>query len=159
MISLRPLLEQDLQLAFEWENLPELWKVSEQQGPFSIEEIAAFHRKCLDPNNTEIERLIICFDFLPIGAIDIFEYDPTNHHCGLGIFIAKPDYRQKGYGATALNHAIDILNRRGCQLIRSIIYSYNVSSRRLFLKAGFSEGAAIPYNKQPAHQFIWIRTT
>ena len=159
MISLRPLLKEDLQLAFEWENLPELWKVSEQQGPFSMEEIAAFHAKCMDQTNPEIERLIICLDVLPIGAIDIFEYDHTHHHCGLGLFIAKPNYRQKGYGATALNHAIDILNRRGCQLIRSIIYSDNISSRRLFLNAGFSEGAAVQYNKKPAHQFTWIRTT
>ena len=159
MISLRPLLKEDLQLAFEWENLPELWKVSEQQGPFSSEEIEAFHAKCLDHNNPEIERLIICFNFMPVGAIDIFEYDQINLHCGLGIFIAKPDHRQKGYGLIALNKAIDILNRRGCQLIRSIIYSDNISSRRLFLSAGFSEGAAIQYNNQPAHQFTWIRTT
>ena len=157
MISLRQLLKEDLSLAIEWENIPELWKVSEQQGPFSSEEIEVFHAKCLDHHNPEIERLIICLDFMPIGAIDIFDYDQNNLHCGLGIFIANPDHRQKGYGFMALNQAIDILNRRGCQLIRSIIYSENISSRRLFLSVGFSEGAAIRYNNQHAHQFIWER--
>jgi RimJ/RimL family protein N-acetyltransferase len=157
MISLRPLLKEDLLLAFEWENIPELWQVSEQQGPYNMEEIETFHAKCLDQNNPEIERLVICLELLPIGAIDIFEYDETNNHCGLGIFIAKQEHRGKGYGAIALNHAIGVLNRRGCQVIRSIIYSNNTSSRRLFLNAGFSEGAAIEYNRQPAHQFIWTR--
>jgi RimJ/RimL family protein N-acetyltransferase len=155
MLSLRPLNEGDLQLTFAWENIPELWKVSEQKGPFSIPEIEAFLAKCLDKDNKEIERLIISLDTMPIGAVDIFDFDQFNHHCGLGIFIAQPEYRYKGHGTNALNQAIAILERRGCKLIRSIIYTHNFSSRRLFLNCGFSEGAAILYNSQSAHQFIW----
>jgi len=155
MLSLRPLHEADLQLTFEWENLPELWKVSEQQGPFNMTEIETFHAKCLDKDNHEIERFVINLESTPIGAVDIFEYDRTNHHCGLGIFIASMEYRYKGYGTEALNQALAILEQRGCNLIRSIIYTNNTSSRRVFLNAGFSEGAAIIYNNRPAHQFIW----
>jgi RimJ/RimL family protein N-acetyltransferase len=144
-----------MELTFEWENLPELWKVSEQRGPFSRSEIQSFHNKCLDQSDPEIERLLICLNSLPIGAVDIFEYDHSHNQCGLGIFIAKAEYRCKGYGAIALNQALDILKRRGCKLIRSIIYTSNTSSRRLFRNAGFSEGASLLYNGQTAHQFIW----
>jgi diamine N-acetyltransferase len=92
---------------------------------------------------------------MPIGAIDIFEYNHKNKQCGLGIFIAKEEYRCKGYGANALNLALEILKSRGCKLIRSIIYTSNTSSRRLFRNAGFSEGSSLIYKGQPAHQFIW----
>ena len=155
MLSLRPLNDYDLHLTLAWENIPELWDVSEQKGPFSMAEIEAFHAKCLDKDNPEIERFIIILDSLPIGAVDIFDYDQTNHHCGLGIFIAQPDYRYKGYGTNALKQAISVLEHRGCELIRSIIYTDNFSSRRLFLNCGFYQGAAILYNSQFAHQFIW----
>jgi RimJ/RimL family protein N-acetyltransferase len=155
MISLRPVSTDDFNLIFEWENIPELWKVSEQQGPFSREEIESFISNCLDVNNTEIERWIVCNSSVPIGAIDIFEYDLLNQNCGIGIFISNYTNRNKGYAGAALAQAVSMLQARGCLLIRAIIYTDNTSSRRLFLSAGFQEGATTPYKGKSALHFFW----
>lgn len=155
MISLRPLATDNLDIVFEWENIPELWQYSEQKGPFSREDIEAFMDKCLDLENAEIERWLICNFDTPIGAVDIFDYDNHNRACGLGIFITHPENRNHGHATVALKQAILMLKNRGCLIIRAIIYVDNTSSRRLFLTAGFREGASLQYKGKPAIQFIW----
>ncbi len=155
MISLRPVSKDDFDLIFEWENIPELWPVSEQQGPFSREEIELFLSNCLNVDNSEIERWIVCNSSTPIGAIDIFEYDLHNRNCGIGVFIADPANRNKGFAGVALAMAVSMLQGRGCLLIRALIYADNTSSCRLFLSAGFRKGASVPYKGKSALQFFW----
>ena len=155
MTSLRPLTADDFDIVFEWENLPELWQVSEQQGPFSREDIAAFVGKCIDRENVEIERWIISNAAGPIGAVDIFDYDNHNSTCGIGIFIAHVANRNRGHATVALKQAVSMLQTRGCLLIQAIVYNDNTSSRRLFLSAGFREGNPTHYKGKPAIQFIW----
>ncbi len=159
MISLRPLSKDDFNLVFEWENLAELWQFSEQRGPFSREDIASFVGKCLDSNNTEIERWIMCNTSTPIGAVDVFDYDTLNRTCGLGIFITHLENRNRGHAKAALKQAVTMLHRRGALLIRAIIYEDNTSSRRLFLSAGFRQGASTLYKGKPAIQFFWTPQT
>ena len=154
MISLRPLTEDDFDLIYEWENLPELRNVSEQKGPFSKEEIHSFLGKCLDNSNPEIERMLICMDSFPIGAVDFFDFDISKSCCGIGIFITKAENRKKGFGTLALKKAIHELKLRGCTLIRCIIYADNISSMRLFSNAGFVAGAMLLFKGKPAQQFI-----
>jgi diamine N-acetyltransferase len=154
MITIRPLQEEDFELILDWENRPELWQFSEQQGPFPMEDIKSFHSKCLDHNNTEIKRWLICRETAPIGAVDIFEIDTTNHHCGIGIFITEAHHRKKGYASKALLLALKELHIIGLRLVRAIIYNDNIQSRNLFSKAGFSEGAALIYKGKLATQYI-----
>jgi diamine N-acetyltransferase len=155
MTSLRPLTADDLDLIYEWENTPELWQFSEQQGPFSREDIEAFLDKCVDEDNAEIERWLICDLDTPIGAVDIFAYDNQSKTCGIGIFITQVANRNRGHATVALKQALSLLQTRGCRHIRAIIYEENTSSRRLFLSAGFREGTPMHYKGKPAIQFIW----
>jgi RimJ/RimL family protein N-acetyltransferase len=92
---------------------------------------------------------------MPIGAVDVFDYDLHNHTCGLGIFITYPENRKQGHAAIALKKALSILRTRGALLIRAIIYEDNTSSRRLFLSAGFRQGASTFYKGKQALQFFW----
>lgn len=146
--------EDDFNIIYYWENLPELWQVSEQTGPFNREEIRSFVSRCLDPNNHEINRWLICIRNEPIGAIDFFDYDTVHKHCGIGIFIAEEEYRGKGYAGEALHHALGLLHWRGCRSVRAIIYSDNTTSKNLFKKAGFTEGGYVSYKGKPALQYI-----
>jgi len=155
MISLRPLQANDFELLVIWENLPELWRVSEQQGPFEKEEIREFAENCLDPANLSIERWLICLSDEPIGAVDFFDYDQQNNQCGLGIFIAYPENRNKGHASIALHMALELLALRQCSLVRVIIYDSNTISKLLFLRAGFEEGGHLYYKGKSAQQFIW----
>ncbi len=140
MTQLRPLVGDDFELISTWENIPELWRVSEQIGPFSEDEISSFMNRCLDETNTEIERWIIVANDEPVGAVDLFDYDWLNKSCGIGIFITDPINRCKGHAARGLEQALDILKERRCRIVRAMIYTDNHASIRLFEKLKFKRG-------------------
>ena len=154
MISLRPITEDDFELTYEWENQEELWKVSEQTGPFSKVEIRSFLETCLDPRDLSIERLLICKEDEPIGAIDLLEYEPAIGHCNVGVFIVSPEHRRSGYAKTAMHQAIGDVKTRGFKMMKAIIYSDNEASRRLFLALGFCQGGTLIYKSKPARLFF-----
>lgn len=154
MISLRPLSDDDFELLFEWENTEELWKVSEQTGPFSEAEIRRFLETCLDPRDLSIERKLICKEDEPIGAIDFLEYEPTIGHCYVGVFIVSQEHRGSGYAKCAMQQAIDEVKTRGYKMIKAIIYSDNEASSRLFLSLGFYQGGTTIYKSKSAILFF-----
>jgi len=154
MITLRKPTADDFDLVFRWENTPELWKVSEQTGPFTVEDILDFHARCLDDTNHEITRRLICLNTIPIGAIDIFDFDKKTRNCGLGIFIADNGLRRKGHATEALRQALQMLQDDGCHLVKAIIYEDNTESVRLFSRAGFTKAGGTLYRGKPAHQYI-----
>jgi RimJ/RimL family protein N-acetyltransferase len=137
MTRIRPLIEQDFSFVLEWENTPELWRVSEQNGPFTDQEIYDFMKRCLDANHPEIERWVILNDQTPIGALDIFDMDKAAAACGLGIFITNTQDRSQGHATHALREGVEMLRARGCKLVKAIIYADNEISLRLFEKAEF----------------------
>ena len=102
MVSIRPLIMGDFKTIYEWENREELWEVSEQTGSFSEKEIEEFMHRCIDPNNEELERWIVTWKEIPVGAIDLFDFNKASQSCGIGIFIAQPENRGKGIGTKAL---------------------------------------------------------
>ena len=55
----RPLQQEDFATVYAWENMEELWDVSDQKGPFSPSEIKDFMERCLNPENDDCERWII----------------------------------------------------------------------------------------------------
>lgn len=110
---------------------------------------------CLDPTNLSIERWVICLSGEPIGAVDFFDFNEQGNQCGLGIFIAHPENRNKGYASRALNLALEHLALRQCSLVRVIIYDNNTVSKILFMNAGFEEGGHLFYKGKSAQQFIW----
>lgn len=72
-----------------------------------------------------------------IGTIDLFDFDPINSRCGIGILIAE-DYRQNGFGIDALNLVIDYCRKRlALHQLYCTIAEDNIPSRKLFDKAGF----------------------
>ena len=74
---------------------------------------------------------------VPLGLLDIFNFDPHHLRAELGIVIQQP-YRRCGYATQALRQAIDYA-RHALHLHQ--LYAYvdaaNEASRRAFLKAGF----------------------
>jgi diamine N-acetyltransferase len=150
MITLRKLLYYDLDTVFRWENNPELWAVSEQKGPFSQDEIKAFVEKCLDEENPEITRWIICWNEEPIGAVDLFDLNPGKGTCGIGIFISDKQFRNRGYAGIALRIMIATLKDRPIQKLEAIIHDDNRPSVKLFLGHGFMPAHSLYYNQKKA---------
>jgi diamine N-acetyltransferase len=153
MTRIRPLREEDFPYIAEWENTPELWGVSEQTGPFTTQEISDFMLRCLDSENSEIERWVILSERAPLGALDIFDWDTASASCGIGIFITRMEDRSKGHATRALHQGIEMLRLRNCKLVRSVIYTDNEKSIRLFEKADFQRAGITNYKGKPAFHY------
>ena len=143
-ISLRALEPEDINILYAWENNPEIWIVSNTLNPISKYILQKYLKNShLDIYQTQQLRLIIELNSSkgikkPIGAIDIFDFDPINRKAGLGILVNDTNYRNKGYAGQALeliiNYAFNILNLH--QLYCNITTD-NIPSIKLFESKGF----------------------
>ena len=143
-INLRALELEDLEFLYLWENNPEVWQISNTYAPFS----KYILRKYLEDSHLDIyqtKQLRMVIELVgqngvrPIGAVDLFDFDPHHLRAGIGILIADKSERKKGYGKTALklliDYGFDILKLH--QLYCNITIS-NKGSLDLFKKMGFS---------------------
>lgn len=142
-ISLRAPEPGDLDLLYLWENETSVWRISGTLAPFSRFVLKQY----LDNATKDIFemrqlRLIIQLKdkHRPVGAIDIFDFDPHHHRAGVGILIAEPSDRRHGYAREALEtleaYCFDVLHLH--QLFCNIAAS-NSASIDLFTAAGFVE--------------------
>jgi len=140
-ISLRAPEPEDLDILYIWENNTGIWQISGTLVPFS----KFILKQYLDHADKDIYetrqlRLMIQLNDTkrPVGAIDLFDFDPHHHRAGVGILIADSSDRRKGYAREALEtlmhycHGVLHLHQLYCN-----IASENKESLRLFETAGF----------------------
>lgn len=145
IVKLRAPEPSDLELLYLWENNMEIWKVSNTITPFSRYVLKRYIETAhLDIWDTKQLRLIIeaknqnDLMHVPVGLVDIFDFDPFHLRAGVGILIANKEYRQKGYATEALRllirYAFEILqlNQLYCNISAS-----NSVSLQLFQNQGF----------------------
>ena len=99
-IRLRAVEPGDVDLMYEWENDCDIWPVSGTTEPFSRHQLERFVERHQDIVGVLCDgqlRLIIetLLSSKPVGAIDLFEYDPIHRRAGIGILI----YEQSDRGA------------------------------------------------------------
>lgn len=141
-ITLRPLEPDDIELLYQWENNIEIWNVSNTRTPFSKYILAEYIKESAkDIYETKQLRLIIQNEnSIPVGALDLFDFDPYHMRAGIGILIHSTGNRNNGYGSDALNaifgYAKEVLGIK--QLYANIAHKNDVSIH-LFEKAGFIE--------------------
>ena len=141
-ITLRPLEPDDIELLYQWENNMEIWNVSNTRTPFSKYILAEYIKESAkDIYETKQLRLIIQNEnSIPVGALDLFDFDPYHMRAGIGILIHSTGNRNNGYGSDALNaifgYAKEVLGIK--QLYANIAHKNDVSIH-LFEKAGFIE--------------------
>lgn len=145
-VMLRAVEPSDINLIYCWENDPDNWFVSNTRTPYSREII----KKYIESSNPDIYeqkqlRLMIQVReeneltlSQPIGTIDLFDFDPYNLRAGVGILIAKKEYRAKGYATDALEVLINYcFNSLGLHQLYCNISSDNAISIKLFTGSGF----------------------
>lgn len=140
-IKLRALEPSDIDILYKWENSEESWEVSNTNSPFSRyilnKYLEAAHKDIYE--NKEL-RLVIARkkDDLPIGLIDLFDFDPFHARAGVGILVAEEKDRHLGYGKQALeclvNYAFNVLK---FHLLYANIAASNTASKALFSSLGF----------------------
>ena len=144
-IRLRAVEPEDADLMYVWENDCDVWAVSGTTEPFSHYQMQRFverHRDTIGVLGDGQLRLIVETrqEARPVGAIDLFEYDPIHRRAGVGILIYEQSDRGQGYASDALEalcrYAHDTL--RAHQLWCNV-GADNEASLRLFRSAGFTE--------------------
>ncbi len=142
-ISLRAPEPEDLDLLYIWENEPSIWQVSGTLAPFSRYILKQYlEHATKDIYQAKQLRLIIQLKdkHRPLGAVDLFDFDPHHHRAGLGILIADPSDRRQGYAREALEtmtaYCFDVLH---LHQIYCNIAAGNKASIKLFNEAGFEE--------------------
>lgn len=139
-IALRPLEPEDIGNLYEWENNMEIWEVSNTKAPFSKHVLARYIENSIhDIYSTKQLRLVIeTIEKKPVGAIDLFDFEPYHLRAGVGILIHNTDDRDKGYATDALqallNYSLTIL---GLHQLYANISATNEVSLALFQNLGF----------------------
>ncbi|WP_306639526.1 GNAT family N-acetyltransferase [Sanyastnella coralliicola] len=135
---LRAVEPHDVNHFFKWENDTDNWLVSGTTSPFSRNDLEKYIRGIRDVYADRQLRLVICTEERPVGAIDLFDFDPTHLRAGVGILIGEKEEREQGvaYDAltTLIEYGFDVLH---LHQIYANIPANNHASVALFEKAGF----------------------
>jgi diamine N-acetyltransferase len=145
LIRLRAPELSDVEVLYKWENDPTIWMVSNTLTPFSKYVLIKFIENAhQDIYETRQLRLMIdlrdekCETCLPIGTVDLFDFEPHHQRAGIGILISESKNRQKGFATEALrlviNYAFNVLQ---IHQLYCNIDSENEASINLFSKHGF----------------------
>ncbi|HSO86623.1 MAG TPA: GNAT family N-acetyltransferase [Draconibacterium sp.] len=141
-ISLRAIEPDDIELLYQWENNMEIWNVSNTRTPFSKYILAEYIKESVkDIYETKQLRLIIQNENLePVGAVDLFDFDPYHMRAGIGILIHQKENRNHGYATDALNAIFNYsLEALGLKQLYANIACKNDISIHLFEKVGFEK--------------------
>lgn len=141
IVRLRALEPEDIGTLYKWENDTNLWKMSNTVAPFSKYILRRFiENQKYDIYETKQIRLIIESKSCgrPVGAIDLFDLDPTNRRAGVGVLIYDDADQGKGYASSALNAVIlYAFQTLGLNQLYCNVLSNNLKSLNLFKKKGF----------------------
>ena len=142
-ISLRAPEPEDLDLLYIWENEPSIWQVSGTLTPFSRYILKQYLEHAgKDIYQAKQLRLMIQLksNHRPIGAVDLFDFDPHHRRAGIGILIAEHSDRRQGYARETLetmsSYCFDVLH---LHQVYCNIAAANSASIKLFKEAGFEE--------------------
>lgn len=141
-IRLRAVEPEDLELLYLWENDEANWRQSNTLVPYSrytLKKYIAGSGKSI----YETGQLRLMIGVLPdertIGTIDLYDFDHYHKRAGVGILIADPADRKKGYASAALtclvSYAFDTL---GLHQLWCNILDNNTESKHLFTGHGFA---------------------
>jgi len=141
-VRFRALEPDDVDLLYEWENDTQIWEMSNTYEPFSKYILAKYIKDSQRDiyESRQVRMIIETRDGTPVGAIDLFDFDPYHFRAGVGILIHDEKDRKLGYATDALqllcNYATDSL---GLHQLFANISEDNVMSIQLFLKSGFEQ--------------------
>lgn len=154
-ISLRALEPNDIEQMFSWENDTSIWSNGATIAPFSRNLIADYISG-YDPDIFKARQLRLMIDLtengttLTIGTIDLYDFDPRNRRCGIGILI-DPTHRNNGYATRAINITAQYCSiHLGIHQLYAITGVNNLTSCHAFRQASFKIAGRLR---------SWIRTT
>jgi len=140
----------DINLYFEWLNDPEVREKSFDSNTIKWEE----HYKWFNDNinNPNYTFYIFNFNKENIGQVRIHKIKENESEIGISIGI---HYRGLGYGSQMLIDACyDYFNNYNAKIINAYIKNDNISSKKIFEKAGFTWIKNFLYNNYNTDHFV-----
>jgi diamine N-acetyltransferase len=142
VLILRGLEPEDLEFLYASENDTEIWTVSNTFAPYSRYVLKQYLENSHHDIYTNKQLRLIIASISnpqePLGAIDLFDFDPFHLRAGIGILIQNKNNRGKGLASEALRLLIDYcFNHLKLHQLFCNIGARNASSIHLFEKAGF----------------------
>lgn len=153
-MQLRALEPLDVDTLCRWENDPAVWGLGGTLAPYSRRQLWDYvNNYDADIYSARQLRLMIDTDTpggpggeprpVTVGAVDLYDFDPANSRCGVGILIYTP-WRRQGLGRQALAMLAHYCRSRlSLHQLWAIASTANVASRRLFGSAGYAETATL----------------
>jgi Acetyltransferases, including N-acetylases of ribosomal proteins len=144
-IKLRAPEPEDLDWMYKWENNTQLWVYGSTIAPFSRYTLKEYIANGGDFYEVRQMRLMIVARASDevIGAVDLFDYDPFNQRCAVGILIDE-SWRCRNMATQALElicrYAFDFLSMH---MLFAYVSSGNEASIRLFEKCSFQKSGVL----------------
>lgn len=145
-LILRSIQLKDLDFLFEVENDTNYFHLSDSFGPYTHEQLANY----IQSASTSIAQakqyrfVIATVDDMPIGFLDLYDYDAVNKTVGLGIIIYNKSFRNKGFAKKAITLVTDYcFYKLALKYIEVAVLATNENSLLLFKSLGF-----IKYNEK-----------
>ena len=137
-VLLRPLELTDLDFLFNFENDKLIRRNTVSENSFSKKELREYiHNAKQDILIANQFRFVIDVKGVPVGCIDLFDYDLLNSQSYIGIGILKK-YRGSGFAKKALYSLIRYaFGELGIDKLYATILPVNKSSIALFCSVGF----------------------
>lgn len=136
-IALRLPQISDAQTILLWENNPDNWGVSDNDSPYSLNDIIQLIESFQNSINPSQIRFIIYSSEYLLGAVDIFDINYENKTGAIGILIAEHEFRRRSYASKALKLIEEEARKLGIDRLSALIHSENEQSRNLFEKLGY----------------------
>ena len=145
-VEIRALEPEDLEYLYKWENDMDLWDVSDTLTPFSHFTLKKYIDNAdKDIYETKQLRMMIVRleDNMPVGLVDLYDFDPYHMRAGIGIMIHNMENRKQGYASSAIRLMLDYcFETLGLHQVYSSIPSCNIASLKLFESLGVVSGVS-----------------
>lgn len=137
-IVLRASEPTDIDIMYQWENDVRSWHVTNTYIPYSRSTLQKYLESVQDIFSDKQLRLVIMQNNVPVGMIDLFDYEPFHQRAGIGILIADEINRNSGLAFDAIETLKQYCKKQlGIRILFCNILENNIPSLRLFEKCGF----------------------
>lgn len=140
-VLLRPVEERDHRTIRSWRNDPDVWWSIDQEGPFSLEDVAESERRARE----EGHAFLIEVDGTPIGRIDLRAFRRRDRICTLSVLIGEPAAWDGGDAADAVAALVDeVFDRFDLHRIEALATADDERTIGVYERCGFVRDARLP---------------
>ena len=143
-VLLRALEPSDIDVIYLWENDTDIWTTSSTHVPFSRYMLEQYIISAQGVDIYTSKQLRLMVDYLhcdggkvPVGCVDIFDYDVFNKRAGVGILM-DAKYRNRGLATLAVKRLCHFAKEHlHLHQLYANVSTDNIASFAVFQKNGF----------------------